>query len=243
MRLPMQRWLRLRTQLRFDLAFMRTIFLFLLMANLVALAWTLGYFGEAQSGREPQRISAQLHPETIQLLREPPTPAVSVTCQRLSGFASPLAAEALKIELDAALGGKGDWVVSLTNIAAATEFWVGIPALATTALAEKKKAELIAAKFTDLKLIEDASSGLTGGPFVILIAKFADEAAAKKYLAAQSKTLRTARVLPREREAKSLLEISGPAKDFESRTKDLLAPHALTAAACEAGDRTAVSTP
>ena len=213
------------------------------MANLVVLAWTLGYFGEVQSGREPQRISAQLHPETIQLLREPPPPPVSVTCQRMSGFANPLAAEALKIELDAALGGKGDWTVSLINIAAATEFWVGIPALATAALAEKKKAELIAAKFTDLKLIEDPSSGPTGGPFVILIAKFADEAAAKKYLAAQSKTLRTARVLQREREAKSLLDISGPVKDFESRTKDLLAPHALTATACEAGDSTAVSTP
>ena len=106
------------------------------------------------------------------------------------------------------------------------------------ALADKKKAELIAAKYTDLTLIEDTSSGPTGGPFVILIAKFADEAAAKKYLATQSKTLRTARVLPREREAKSLLDISGPAKDFESRTKDLLAPHALTAAACEAGNGT-----
>lgn len=217
---------------------MRTIFLFLLMANLVALAWTLGYFGEAQSGREPQRMSSQLHPEAIQLLREPPPPPISVTCQRISGFASPLAAEALKIELDAALGGKSDWKVALTTIEAATEYWVGIPALATTAQADKKKAELIAAKYTDLKLIEDSSSGPTGGPFVILIAKFADEAAAKKYLATQSKTLRTARVLPREREAKSLLDISGPAKDFESRTKDLLAPHALTAAACEAGNGT-----
>ena len=222
---------------------MRSIFLFLVMINLVALAWTLGYFGEAQSGREPQRISAQLHPEAIQLLREPPPPPVSVTCQRMSGFASPLAAEALKIELDAALGGKGDWAVSLTTTAAATEYWVGIPALATMALAEKKKAELIAAKFADLKLLEDANSGPTGGPLVILIAKFADETAAKKYLAAQSKTLRTARVLPREREAKSLLDISGPAKDFDSRIKDLLAPHALTAAACGADDSTTVRTP
>ena len=217
---------------------MRTVFLFLVMANLIFFAWTLGYFGEGPSGREPQRMSSQLHPEAIHLLREPPPPApVSVTCKRLSGFDSPLAAEALKIELGAALGEKGDWTFTLLTTAAATEYWVGIPALATAALAEKKKAELVAAKFTDLKLIEEAA-GPTGGPFVILIAKFVDEASAKRYLTSQSKTLRTARVLPREREAKTTLDISGPTKDFESRTKDLLAPHNLVAEACGAGDGT-----
>ena len=216
---------------------MRSIFLFLIMANLVFFAWSLGYFGEAPSGREPQRMSAQLHPESIRLLRDPPPAPVRMTCMRLSGFASPLAAEALQIELRAALGEKGDWTVSQVTTTAATEYWVGIPALATAALADKKKAELLAAKFTDLKLIEETVLGNAGGnssgPFAILIAKFVDEAAAKRFLAAQSKSLRTARVLPREREAKSMLDISGPAKDFEQRTKELLAPHALIAEACE----------
>ena len=220
---------------------MRSTFLFLIMANLVFFAWSLGYFGEAPSGREPQRMSAQLHPEAIRLLTEPPPAPLRLTCMRLSGFASPLAAEALQIELRAALGEKGDWTVSQVTTTAATEYWVGIPALATLALADKKKAELLAAKFSDLKLVDETNSGNagrnagenSGGPFVILIAKFADEAAAKRFLAAQSKTLRTARVLPREREAKSVLDISGPAKDFEQRTKELLAPHALVAQACE----------
>ena len=182
-------------------------------------------------------MSAQLHPEAIRLLTEPPPAPVRLTCMRLSGFASPLAAEALQIELRAALGEKGDWTVSQVTTTAATEYWVGIPALATAALADKKKAELLAAKFTDLKLIEETILGNAGGnssgPFTILIAKFVDEAGAKRFLAAQSKTLRTARVLPREREAKSVLDISGPAKDFEQRTKELLAPHALVAEACE----------
>ena len=216
---------------------MRSAFLFLIMANLMFFAWSQGYFGEAPSGREPQRMSAQLHPEAIRLLTEPPPAPVRLTCMRLSGFASPLAAEALQIELRAALGEKGDWTVSQVTTTAATEYWVGIPALATAALADKKKAEVLAAKFTDLKLIEETVLGNAGGnssgPFAILIAKFVDEAAAKRFLAAQSKTLRTARVLPREREAKSVLDISGPAKEFEQRTKELLAPHALVAEACE----------
>ena len=217
---------------------MRSTFLFLIMANLVFFAWSLGYFGEAPSGREPQRMSAQLHPESIRLLRDPPPAPVRFTCMRLSGFASPLAAEALQIELRAALGEKGDWTVSQFTTTAATEYWVGIPALATAALAEKKKTELVAAKFTDLKLVEETNSvnaGVNaGGPFTILIAKFVDEAGAKRFLAAQSKSLRTARVLPREHEAKSMLDISGPAKEFEQRTKELLAPHALVAEACAA---------
>ena len=99
--------------------------------------------------------------------------------------------------------------------------------------ASLRKAELLAAKFTDLKVVEETIGQNAGGPFAILIAKFVDEAGAKRFLAAQSKTLRTARVLPREREAKSMLDISGPAKDFEQRTKELLAPHALVAEACE----------
>ena len=218
---------------------MRSIFLFLVMANLLFFAWSLGFFGEAPSGREPQRMSAQLHPEAINLLREPPPAPLRMTCMRLSGFASPLAAEALQIELRAALGEKGDWTVSQITTPAATDYWVGIPALATAALAEKKKAELVAAKFTDLKLVDENAGSIAGanpsGPFSILIAKFGDEAGAKRFLAAQSKSLRTARVLPREREAKSMLEVSGPAKDFEQRTKEFLAPHALVAEPCESG--------
>lgn len=217
---------------------MRAAFLFLVMANLVFLVWSLGYFGEPTTGREPQRVSAQLRPESIRLLNEPAVakaaPAANAqTCKRWSGFASALAAEALKIELQAALGDSGGWKVTQPSLPPINETWVGIPGLATTAALEKKRSELIAAKFNDLTTIEDAKSG----PFSILISKFADEAEAKRFLEAQSKTLRTARVINRPREAEAVLEIVGPAKEFDQRTAPLFATHSLTVLACDsAGD-------
>lgn len=205
------------------------------MANVIFFGWTQGYFGEPMTGREPQRMSNQLHPESIRLLDEPvtrPVAPISLACKRFSGFATALAAEALRIELLAALGDKGGWSVALSSTEAVTEYWVGIPALATAALAEKKRSELIVAKFNNTTMIKEAK----GGPFVILISKFDDEAAAKRFLEAQSKTLRTARVLARPREAKPVMELRGPAKDFEPRTTELLSAHTLTAEACGGDD-------
>lgn len=214
---------------------MRAAFLFLVLANVIFFGWTQGYFGEPMTGREPQRMSNQLHPESIRLLDEPvtrPVAPISLVCKRFRGFATALAAEALRIELLAALGEKGDWRVTLSSTAAVSEYWVGIPALATPALAEKKRSELVAAKFNNTTMIEEAK----GGPFVILISKFDDEAGAKRFLEAQSKTLRTARVLARPREATPMLELRGPAKDFEQRATELLSARTLTAEACGGDD-------
>lgn len=215
---------------------MRTAFLLLVMANLMFFAWSLGYFGEPANGREPQRMSNQLRPESIRLLNEPATakmlPAADAqTCKRWSGFTSSLAAEALKIELQAALGGGGGWKITLPTLPAVTETWVGIPSLATTAALEKKRGELIAAKFSDLTTVEDSK----GGPFSILISKFADEAEAKRFLEAQSKNLRTARIINRPREADAVVEVVGPTKEFDQRTVPLFAPHSLTMQACDIG--------
>ena len=210
---------------------MRTAFLLLVMANLLFFSWTLGYFGERTSGREPQRLAEQLSPESIRLVSTPvPTP-VTLLCRRLSGFATAAAALALKTELDTALGASGNWAVSLTNDPPATEYWVGITSVATTALLEKKRKELTTAKFTGLKIIEESN----GGPYTILISRFPDEAASKRFLEAQNKALRSASVITRESEAKLTLDITGPGKDFEQRLKELLGARVLAMAACDAG--------
>jgi hypothetical protein len=206
------------------------------MANLVFFAWTLGYFGEPTSGREPQRLTNQLRPELIRLLNDPQvaktTPVVAPqTCKRLSGFTTALAAEALKIELQAALGEDGGWKITIPSLPTENEIWVGISGLATKAALEKKRGELIAAKFSELTFVEESKDG----PFLILISKFENEATAKGFLEAQSKTLRTARVISRPRPADPVVEVVGPAKEFDQRTAALIAPLQLTINSCASG--------
>ena len=211
---------------------MRTAFLLLVLANLLFLSWTLGYFGERSNGREPQRLMEQLRPESIRVVSSPVQLPLPVVCKRLTGFASPVAAEALKSELETALGKSSSWKLSLNNEATATEYWVGISALATAAVLEKKKGELIAAKFTGLTVVEEGKDG----PYTILISRFPDEAASKRFLEAQSKTLRTARMITRESEAKFSLDVSGPVGEVEKRLTELLGTRALVIQACDAGD-------
>lgn len=211
---------------------MRSIFLLLVLVNLLFFSWTLGYFGELASGREPQRLDQQLHPESVRLVSTPTGATVSSLCRRLSGFATPQDAETLKTELDAALGKSGGWTVTLNNGARAMEYWVGIPALTTAALAEKKRSELTAAKYAGLKTIEESK----GGPYTILISQFPDEAAAKRFLESQNKTLRTARMITRESDAKSTLDVSGPGRGFEQRVKELLGARVLALESCNTND-------
>jgi hypothetical protein len=211
---------------------MRTAFLLLVLANLLFLSWTLGYFGEYPNGREPQRLAEQLRPESIRVISAPVQPPVTLACKRIRGIATTVAAEALRSEFETALGKTANWTLDVKSEAPTTEYWVGIPSLTTTAVLEKKKSELIAAKFDGLKVVEEGK----GGPYTILISRFPDEVTAKQFLEAQNKTLRSARMISRESEAKFSLNVSGPSLEVEKRLKELLGTRPLVVEVCDAGD-------
>ncbi|WIM05154.1 MAG: hypothetical protein OHM77_10665 [Candidatus Nitricoxidivorans perseverans] len=49
----------------------RTVFLLLVLANLVFFAWDQGYFGGQDEGREPARLSGQFQPERLRVVGWP----------------------------------------------------------------------------------------------------------------------------------------------------------------------------
>lgn len=72
----------------------RTVFLTLLLVNLVMLAWIyLNGASRDAIGREPQRVATQLAPERIRIV-DAPLPAQPIACQGYAGLA-PADAEAL----------------------------------------------------------------------------------------------------------------------------------------------------
>lgn len=45
----------------------RSLFILLVLANLLFFAWGQNYFGETETGREPQRLARQLSPEKLRI--------------------------------------------------------------------------------------------------------------------------------------------------------------------------------
>ncbi len=45
----------------------RSLFILLVLANLLFFAWGQRYFGDAETGREPQRLARQLSPEKLRV--------------------------------------------------------------------------------------------------------------------------------------------------------------------------------
>jgi hypothetical protein len=81
---------------------MRALFLFLLAACLLVLAWNRGLLGELPTpGREPERLARQVAPERIQLLQAPPAPVAAAPACLSFG---PLAGADLKRASEALAG-------------------------------------------------------------------------------------------------------------------------------------------
>jgi len=57
---------------------LKTVFLVLLVLNLVLLGANAGLFGHASSARDPARLSRQIAPELIRQLPSPLAPAPAV---------------------------------------------------------------------------------------------------------------------------------------------------------------------
>ncbi|MDP1605477.1 MAG: hypothetical protein Q8L93_02345 [Rhodocyclaceae bacterium] len=71
---------------------MRLASLALLLVNLLLFAWGQGYLGEADAGREPERLRQQIEPDKLRILAAvaaPATPADELT-RKLPEILAPL---------------------------------------------------------------------------------------------------------------------------------------------------------
>lgn len=213
------------------MAHLRTLFIVLLLVNLVLFAWSAGYFGAPDEGREPQRLSKQLAPEKIRVLGSEGSGALAQACRLVDGL-SPDEAQRLRKEAE-------DKAVKLAfeskPVEEATNYWVLIPAQPDRAAADKKLRELLRLGLSGFQVVEEE------GPFkfAIVLGAFKSDKAAAAYLEGLGKRgVRSAKVQARDRiVVRVQLTLRGPADSLEKSLRGLLQPYAAaTLALCpEAG--------
>ena len=172
---------------------MRTIFLFLLLVNMVTFAY-LHYAGE-RPGAEAQIALLQISPEKVKLVKalpavpaavnnKPPVPAVCVEWGPVIASDAAQAAAALA-KLD--LGNR------LSQHDAAETYWVYIPPSKSRADAEKKAGAVRGLGITDFFILQ----GPAALEFAISLGVFKTEAAANSQLAQlRAKGIRSAVAAP-----------------------------------------------
>ena len=189
---------------------MRLAFFLLVLANVALFAWSQGYFGGQQDGREPQRLKDQIEPEKMQV-------AAQQACRRVAGLAAK-DAEQLR---QAILGSGGGLTASIEATAEeAPSFWVNIPALPSKAFADKKAGELKLFGVTDFHVMQAED-----GSFVISLGLFKNEDGANEFLQGLNrKGVKSARVDTKARPpAQARLEVRGAAELLAKRLPELLA--------------------
>ena len=151
---------------------LRGLLLGLVLANLAFFAWSAGYLGASDDGREPGRLRDQLQPERLHVAVVDavarPAPAA---CRRIE----PLVASAAD-QL------RADWETKGIRVSVQpieeNVFIVMIPALSDKATAERKSVELSRLGIRDALVFPDRSPG----PWAISLGAFRDEASAHDHL-------------------------------------------------------------
>ncbi len=205
----------------------RLIFFLLLLANLMFFAWSHGYFGIAEEGREPQRLTSQLAPEKLRILSREPAPSASgwattatpadnnpaadaatTTACRLVNDLSIEEAQQLQLKATEKLP---DLKTQLKPIEIPPGYWTFIPPQPTQVFVDKKMAEL---KKLNIPNFADFQPILEEGPdkFAISLGMFDEEAAANAHLKNLAKYgVRSAKLQLRSRAAeKAQIEFQGP---------------------------------
>ena len=192
---------------------MRLFFFLLILANAIFFAWTQGYLGGNEAGREPGRLTNQIAPERLRVLAAGEK-VDAVLCRTISGVA-PDAAEGL----NAMLVGVG-LSVDIRLADAPPRFWVNIPPQPSLAAVEKKAAELRKLGVTDFSILSDAAPTRLSLSF----GYFATETAAKEHLLALAKRgVRSARVDERELPPPATrITVRGPTEAVTKRLPELL---------------------
>lgn len=198
----------------------RAFFLLLVLGNLGFFAWTQGYFGVQESGREPQRLASQIVPEKLQIASaasvvaapKAPLPA-GLACRLVTGL--PLAeAEAFKAELVGAS-------VEVKPVDGTTSYWVHIPPQANKAAADKKAAELRALGVKDFYIVQDEGPSRNA----ISLGLFRSETAAGEFLQGLAKRgVKSARIEVRETPPRhTRAVVKGPTELLDRRLPGLVA--------------------
>ena len=208
--------------------FFRATFLLLVFANLAFFAWSQGYFGGQESGREPQRLTSQLAADKLRVVAaargdERAGPAAAV-CRLVTGL-PPAAVDAFK----AGLAGPG-LSVDIKPVEESSSYWVHIPPQPNKAAAEKKAAELKALNVQDFYVVQDEGANR----YAISLGLFKSETAASEYLQGLGKRgVKSARIEVREAAPQTVRAmVRGAADIVDKRLPQLLAkePGAAVAA-------------
>ncbi len=209
---------------------MRAFVFLLILANLLFLAWTQGFFG-SPSNPDSLRIKQQRLADQVTIVSRdvPPgapaknekTPLVAEkkepgSCLRLTGLKADDAAR-----VESALSGKfPDFKTVRTLSEGVPSYWVYIPPQDSRRDAEKKAAELKNHKIKDFFIIQEE------GPnqFAISLGIFSTQAASEEHLGAlRKKGVRSARAGERSvKPSIATLEMTGPQGQSEALRKWLV---------------------
>lgn len=184
----------------------RVVFVLLLLANLAVFAWTAGYLGGSEEGREPERLKAQLQPERLAVAKNGKPEAPSVVCRR-TGPLETAAAEALEKSLSAA-GGTVDRVA----VVEPPSYWVFIAA-EDNKPADKAIAALNKAGFKDFSVVTEEGPNRNA----ISLGNFrSDDAAREKIDRLVKNGIKSAKMLAKPASAGKLqLKMRGPAEALD----------------------------
>ena len=203
---------------------MRALFLIVLFANLAFYAWSAGYFGGGQEGREPERLTTQVQPERLQItIAGDAVPPVVSECRRIEPV-TPVVADQLRKEWEAR--GVTVTVQSIDE----SVFLVMIGGLDKAAL-ERKTAELHRLNVRDTYAFPDREPG----EWVLSLGSFRDEASARTHLARLGQRgVRSAKVEPRNKASGKLkVELTAPAERLAGLPPGPLAAAEAEVTACE----------
>lgn len=214
---------------------MRALFFLLVLGNLAFFAWSQGYFGALEEGREPQRLTSQLFPEKMKVTvvgaavsepaKGPSAAAPAADCRFVDAL---LQADADKLAALVAEKGDGARATALP-IKEPPSYWVHLPAQPNRPAADRKAAELKPFGITEFKVLEQSDG------FVVSLGLFRNEQSARDLLqAVQKKGARSALVTERETPAtRAGVEIRGAAEWLARRLPELL-PAGASAGECSA---------
>lgn len=184
----------------------RIVFVMLLFANLAVFAWTAGYLGGNEDGREPERLKAQLQPERLTVAKNGKPEAPSVVCRR-TGPLETAAAEALEKSLSAAGG-----TVERVSVGEPPSYWVFIAAEEDKP-ADKAIAALKKAGFKDFSVVTEEGANHNA----ISLGNFPSEDAAREKIDRLVKNgIKSAKILAKPASTGKLqLKMRGPAEALD----------------------------
>lgn len=201
--------------------FWRITFFLAVLGNLLFFAWSQGYFGRLEDGREPQRLVHQIEPEKLRITDVPPPPSPSEKICRLIGGANGLPMAEVQ-RLQAALTAESTPFLRLGihTMETSIRHWVFIPPLASKGLVDKKIQELRQLGVKEAKpMLTDNTDHLA-----ISLGLYATAEAAQAQLATlKQRGVRTAVIQARPHATETArVDVHATREDLQKRLPELL---------------------